>query len=248
MSDRVHNVTEQNVLRAGSGACCMGDFGLAQCDALQASGTSDAAVVKEAEVLSRFVGDLLWAAPEAFQAQMSGDAARKRVACNEKTDVFSLGLILWRLTTGRVVDARGRTGESFVAELPEQTPPAMRALLERMLSGDPAARPVAAEVVAALGDMVPAVWGDAAVGGLLRLLLAMEDALHPLLAQMEAYREPHALQFDVQVHKRAAHALLPPLLPLTAPRRIHGTRSGGPWRRRLMPRALRRTRRCSRRS
>ncbi len=222
----------ENVLRTSSGRAVVADLGLAQTDALQIAADSDEACAclaplraedapltramqdqKEATLLSRFVGDLRCAAPEAVSALNSGDAARVQSCCNEKTDVFSCGLLLWRLHTKRPVDIRRSSVEELLQAVVE--PPALARLLRRMFATDPAERPPASDIVRAvetlcdddalLGPLGPAVQvrlpsqpqPTRPPAAPAQAMLASEALVSGRRADLDTYEPLHAVDFDV---------------------------------------------------
>ena len=107
------------------------------------------------------VGSLLWMAPELFFDAALADAG----APTQASDVYALGVLLWEclaraLPYADVASIRNPAAQlpSLVLNgrrptlelLPEDTPAAVRALIEACWVAEPAARPTAAAVAAAL--------------------------------------------------------------------------------------------------
>jgi serine/threonine-protein kinase len=134
------DVKPQNVLLNGDGMAKVTDFGIAR--------TLD--VEKGVTQTGTVLGTSDYIAPE----QASGQVVSR------ETDVYSLGIVLFELLTGRVPF----TGESFVAvalqhvnepppsvlERRPDTPPRLAELVDRALAKDPDERPTMDELVAEL--------------------------------------------------------------------------------------------------
>jgi serine/threonine protein kinase len=143
------DVKPANVIVTPSGQCKLTDFGIAS--AAEPSGLTDTGLV---------VGTARYLSPE----QVSGQRA------TSASDVYALGVVAYELLSGGPLF----TGESDVAAalahvqqqprpLPSSVDPALAALVLSMLAKDPAARPTAAGVLAALdGEPVPTTRAPAA--------------------------------------------------------------------------------------
>ncbi|MER5223299.1 serine/threonine-protein kinase [Streptomyces flaveus] len=134
-----------NVLLAEDGPRVI-DFGIAR--AVDAARLTSTGLV---------VGTPPFMAPEQFREATSGPAS----------DVFSLGSVLTFAATGRGPfdgDSPHTVGYRVVYEDPDLTglPPALEPLVDSCLSKDPGRRPTVPELLAALGDLEPAV--EAAAG------------------------------------------------------------------------------------
>ena len=123
-----------NVLLSESDDCKIGDFGLSR--ALETLGKQTMTAV----------GTPGWTAPEVLRGEPYAASS----------DVFSFGVVAWELATRRLpweglnaVQIVGRilaAASLLDAPLPEASP-ALAALLARLLSPDPRARPAFAELV-----------------------------------------------------------------------------------------------------
>jgi eukaryotic-like serine/threonine-protein kinase len=126
-----------NLIERADGTIKIADFGIAR--------SVDASELTEAGTI---IGTAAYLAPE--QAE-DGELTHA-------TDVFSLGVVLYELLTGRhpwkVDSLAGLAARSSVppAELPAETPHALRVAIERALAIDPADRPSSAGELARLLD------------------------------------------------------------------------------------------------
>jgi predicted ATPase len=133
------DVKPDNLMVRSDGIVKVLDFGLAR----QLTGGSEA---------GGLVGTLQYMSPEQAREELVGPAC----------DVFSLGLVLYELTTGRhpFAAAMGVTVLHAIANEPvvppsrlnPEIPAGLETLILRMLEKDPAARPTAAEVAASLTE------------------------------------------------------------------------------------------------
>lgn len=141
------DVKSQNVLFNAAGKLVLTDFGLVGCKAPDA-------------------GTPAYLAPELWACKPFGRAA----------DVYAFAILLHELLTGAVpwaglrpTDIRdavlGRAERPPLDALPERTPAAVRELLTRAWATDPAARPPASELVAALKAAAAADTGASVLGG-----------------------------------------------------------------------------------
>jgi predicted ATPase len=99
------------------------------------------------------VGTVMFMSPEQVRAEPVGTP----------TDIFSLGVVLYEMATGRhpfradtefgVLQAIVHQAELPASQLNPEVPAALEALLRRMLAKDPALRPTAAETAAALAGL-----------------------------------------------------------------------------------------------
>ena len=80
----------------------------------------------------KIVGTLAWSAPELLLGRR----------CDEKVDVYSLGVILSELATGEMP----RRGEIYIPEVSERCPKELAELIAQCTQEEPRARPSAKEV------------------------------------------------------------------------------------------------------
>jgi len=81
---------------------------------------------------NKIVGTLAWSAPELLLGRR----------CDEKVDLYSLGVILWELATGEMP----RIGHIDIPEISERCPQALADLIAQCIQEKPRARPSAKEV------------------------------------------------------------------------------------------------------
>ncbi|KAG7670476.1 hypothetical protein KSW81_003039 [Nannochloris sp. 'desiccata'] len=81
---------------------------------------------------NKIVGTLAWSAPELLLGRR----------CDEKVDVYSLGVVLWELATGKMP----RRGQIDTPEIAERCPQELADLIVHCTQEEPRARPSAKEV------------------------------------------------------------------------------------------------------
>ncbi|KAK9805449.1 hypothetical protein WJX73_008439 [Symbiochloris irregularis] len=122
------DVKSSNVLLARDGTAKLADVGLAQ--------------ILRDDKLSTLHGELgtfSWAAPEILLGR----------ACSEKVDIYSFGVVLWELSTGRLPE--GRHLRELVPA--DDCPKEVDALMNACLSEKPSDRPSAVDIVHTLQDL-----------------------------------------------------------------------------------------------
>jgi predicted ATPase len=144
------DIKPENVMVRSDGYVKVLDFGLARL--MPPEGVSSEGLTENATEAGAVLGTLRYMAPEQARGEPVGAAA----------DIFALGLVLYELVTGRHPFA-GRTAfgvvDAIVGEpaLPASRinpgiPPALDALILKMLEKDPERRPKATDVEAGLGE------------------------------------------------------------------------------------------------
>jgi predicted DNA-binding transcriptional regulator YafY/tRNA A-37 threonylcarbamoyl transferase component Bud32 len=159
------DIKPENIMVRADGYAKVVDFGLALLDStgIVLHGSDDGM----SSEMGRLIGTIRYMSPE----QARGEAV------GSPSDIFSLGICLYELATGRhPFTASSRSGvlRAIISETPPlpsrfnpEIPEALEALIERMLDKDPHRRPAAQEVADALLAGVPVTEGE-----LLALLLA----------------------------------------------------------------------------
>jgi predicted ATPase len=160
------DIKPQNLMVRGDGIVKVLDFGLARrLPAGAAPGAAPAGVGTSplggpggTDPGAR-LGTLLYMSPEQARSEPMGTA----------TDVFSLGIVLYELTTGRHpfnAESEAAVLRNIIDEVPAppsrlsaDVPAALEGLLLRMLAKDPRLRPAAAEVEALLADLAGGLSG-----------------------------------------------------------------------------------------
>jgi serine/threonine protein kinase len=131
------DVTPDNIMLAFSGAVKLVDFGIARSNA-------DATLTQAGFV----VGRPIYTAPEVW----TGARADRR------SDIYSLGVVLWQLLTGRPLEPGDAT--SSPTQINPEVPPALGAVNLRAFDADPAKRyPSAGELHRALATHLPTSFG-----------------------------------------------------------------------------------------
>jgi serine/threonine protein kinase len=129
------DIKSSNILLGRDGTAKLADVGLARF------------LTRDATVMSR-EGTFDWSSPELLAGK----------GVDEKTDVFSLGVVLWEIVSGD----RPRLRQMRGLRVPEECPAEVAALIDACRSLDPAARPTAREAYDALAA---APWSSAGGGG-----------------------------------------------------------------------------------
>ena len=150
----------ENVLLSG-GHAVVADFGVAKALASATQGGTGMAAADHPTALGMAVGTPAYMAPE----QVAADPAT-----DHRADLYALGLIAYEMLAGQHPFA-GRAPQALLAAQLTETPtllaqrrpdvpPALAALVTRLLEKDPAERPASAGEVVRLVDAVPATSGD----------------------------------------------------------------------------------------
>jgi serine/threonine protein kinase/predicted ATPase len=160
------DIKPQNLMVRGDGIVKVLDFGLARRlpagappgAAPPGAGTSPLGGPGGTDPGAR-LGTLLYMSPEQARSEPMGTA----------TDVFSLGVVLYELTTGQhpfEADTEAAVLANIVDQAPAppsclraEVPAALEGLVLRMLAKDPRLRPAAAEVEAALAELTDSAPG-----------------------------------------------------------------------------------------
>ncbi|KAK9816754.1 hypothetical protein WJX72_004692 [[Myrmecia] bisecta] len=118
------DLKSKNILLSADGCAKISDVGMAKMmtDGSYTHGTA--------------AGTFAWAAPELLVGGR----------CNERVDIFSLGVVLWEVVTHEAP----LRGEMRAPKVPEECPQELADLISVCMSQDPAARPSAKEVYARL--------------------------------------------------------------------------------------------------
>jgi serine/threonine protein kinase len=138
-----------NVLLDNQYRAKLADFGLSKIKRESSRTTS---------TLAQSVGTLPWKAPELF---------KRGSKYNTTCDMYSLGMILWELSSGKLPFADAQDNDQIVAwvvqgeqeTIPAETPEYLKATIKACWALVPTRRPTAAQVVSAL-KAVPATAGE----------------------------------------------------------------------------------------
>ncbi|CAA7410771.1 unnamed protein product [Spirodela intermedia] len=128
-----------------------------------------ARVKAEPGVMTSETGTYRWMAPEVIEHR----------PYDQKADVFSFGIVLWELLTGKLPyenltplqAAVGVVQKGLRPSIPESTHPRLAALLERCWHQDPSERPEFSEILDALRLIAGEVGDEKPAGGFLASLL-----------------------------------------------------------------------------
>ncbi|KAK3244563.1 hypothetical protein CYMTET_30138 [Cymbomonas tetramitiformis] len=127
-----------------------------------------------------------YAAPELFEMESSTQNRKAVQPYNEKTDVYSFGIILAELFTSKIPKSpQRRLGASFTRQinpelLPEDLPEKLKLLIKNCLSLDKGQRPNAGEIVKILEDI-----HDYETRPAKRKLFALEEDLKEVELELE---------------------------------------------------------------
>jgi serine/threonine-protein kinase len=197
------------------------DFGLARLFT-EPDEAEDALIRTHPSQSGMIVGTPLYMSPE----QCRGDRE-----IDDRTDVYSLGVLLYQMLSGSTPFAAGSAGELIAMHLraappslrrgAREVPAALSALVHRMLAKSPAGRPEMAEVVAELervGEALGRPAKDLRRLALPVLALCVAAALAGLLAmRARALRQAHTRGPDQAQALRPLDPPAPPLLPAQTP-------------------------------
>lgn len=142
------DIKPANVLLTGEGAPKLADFNV-----------SFSSAVSDATPTAYFGGSLPYMSPEQLEAFHPGHV-REANSLDERSDIYSLGVVLWELLTGyrpfrdghleegwtatldQMVDRRhAGVGEDAIKTLPKKIPHGLKTVLLSCLAADPQARP-----------------------------------------------------------------------------------------------------------
>jgi eukaryotic-like serine/threonine-protein kinase len=179
------DVTPDNIMLAFSGRVKLIDFGIARSDL-------DRTLTRAGTVVGRPV----YTAPEVWEGARA----------DRRADVYSLGVVLWQLATGKRLDARDSSPGLELC--PTGAPDGLIAIAARALAPDPADRPqTAGQLRASLLAFLPPRGGGPA-------LLARSLARH-----FDVERERKMLDDDIARARMLLAPVATPRPPLASPAR-----------------------------
>ncbi len=154
------DIKPSNILVDHGGNCLLSDFGVAKIMGGSAPATQTAALV----------GTPAYMSPEQIRAE----------ELDGRSDLYSLGVVLYRMATGRVPYQAGAPSAVFIKHLTNPLPPprshnpnlpkGVEKVIKRSLSKERERRyPTAGEMAAALAKAVARQMADAAASGMLRV-------------------------------------------------------------------------------